>query len=182
MSRQDSWKHLLNEQMNTRMETVDAYMQIIPAGSRSGRHRHLARSACTWWKARLRPAPGLRSGNHRHLSLEASSRGEALRWEAGRDLHSTEHESPSISTRTPEKPVRLISAINRTTSPHRRRGRTLGRLDLQTRPEYDPSSCMRSNGSHQRRSSASALKCWWIVFRGNVDHVPRLPLVGFTSA
>jgi len=26
-------KHLLNEQMNTRMETVDAYMQIISAGS-----------------------------------------------------------------------------------------------------------------------------------------------------
>ena len=28
--------------MNTRMETVDAYMQIIPPGSRSGKHRHLA--------------------------------------------------------------------------------------------------------------------------------------------
>src|SRR5437870_13159162 len=42
MSRQGLLKHLLNEQMNTRMETVDAYMQIIPAGSRSGRHRHLA--------------------------------------------------------------------------------------------------------------------------------------------
>ena len=25
-------KHLINEQMNTRMETVDAYMQIIPPG------------------------------------------------------------------------------------------------------------------------------------------------------
>ena len=35
-------KHLINEKMNTRMETVDAYMQIIPAGSRSGKHRHLA--------------------------------------------------------------------------------------------------------------------------------------------
>ena len=33
---------LLNEQMNTRMETVDAYMQVIPPGSRSGKHRHLA--------------------------------------------------------------------------------------------------------------------------------------------
>ena len=42
MSRQGLLKHLLNEQMNTRMETVDAYMQIIPPGSRSGRHRHLA--------------------------------------------------------------------------------------------------------------------------------------------
>ena len=42
MSRQGLLKHLLNEGMNTRMETVDAYMQIIPPGSRSGKHRHLA--------------------------------------------------------------------------------------------------------------------------------------------
>ena len=42
MSRQGLLKHLINEQMNTRMETVDAYMQVIPPGSRSGKHRHLA--------------------------------------------------------------------------------------------------------------------------------------------
>ena len=42
MSRQGLLKHLLNEQMNTRMETVDAYMQLIPPGSKSGKHRHLA--------------------------------------------------------------------------------------------------------------------------------------------
>jgi quercetin dioxygenase-like cupin family protein len=42
MSRQGLLKHLINEQMNTRMETVDAYMQIIPPDSRSGKHRHLA--------------------------------------------------------------------------------------------------------------------------------------------
>ncbi|HEY0569235.1 MAG TPA: hypothetical protein VGD13_14090, partial [Xanthobacteraceae bacterium] len=42
MSRQGLLKHLLNAQMNTRMETVDAYMQVIPPGSRSGKHRHLA--------------------------------------------------------------------------------------------------------------------------------------------
>ena len=39
MSRQGLLKHLVNEAMNTRMETVDAYMQIIPPGSRSGKHR-----------------------------------------------------------------------------------------------------------------------------------------------
>ena len=42
MSRQGLLKHLINEAMNTRMETVDAYMQIVPPGSRSGKHRHLA--------------------------------------------------------------------------------------------------------------------------------------------
>lgn len=38
-------KHLVNEQMDTRCETVDAYMQILPPGSRSGKHRQLAEQA-----------------------------------------------------------------------------------------------------------------------------------------
>jgi quercetin dioxygenase-like cupin family protein len=38
-------KHLVNESMNTRAETVDAYMQIIPPASRSGKHRQLAEQA-----------------------------------------------------------------------------------------------------------------------------------------
>ena len=42
MARQGLLKHMISEQMNTRMETVDAYMQIIPPGSKSGKHRHLA--------------------------------------------------------------------------------------------------------------------------------------------
>lgn len=35
-------KHLVNDKMGTRVETVDIYMQIIPGGSRSGKHRHMA--------------------------------------------------------------------------------------------------------------------------------------------
>ena len=42
LSRHGLLKHLLNEGMNTRMETVDAYMLIIPPGSKSGKHRQLA--------------------------------------------------------------------------------------------------------------------------------------------
>jgi quercetin dioxygenase-like cupin family protein len=38
-------KHIVNEGMNTRAETVDAYMQVIPPGSRSGQHRQLAEQA-----------------------------------------------------------------------------------------------------------------------------------------
>ena len=49
MSRQGLLKHLLNEQMNTRMETVDAYMQVIPPGSRSGRTRSWRRSEREAW-------------------------------------------------------------------------------------------------------------------------------------
>jgi hypothetical protein len=46
MSRQGLLKHLLNEQMNTRMETVDAYMQVIPPGSRSGRRSRSPSTRC----------------------------------------------------------------------------------------------------------------------------------------
>src|SRR5947207_14560569 len=42
MARQGRLKHLVNAAMNTRLETADAYMQIIPPASRSGKHRHLA--------------------------------------------------------------------------------------------------------------------------------------------
>src|SRR6266571_4756671 len=51
MSRQGLLKHLLNEQMNTRMETVDAYMQIIPPAAARASTGTWPRSACTWWKA-----------------------------------------------------------------------------------------------------------------------------------
>ncbi len=33
MSRQGLLKHLISEDMNTRMETVDAYLQILPPGT-----------------------------------------------------------------------------------------------------------------------------------------------------
>ena len=98
MARQGLLKHLINEGMNTRMETVDAYMQIIPPGSRSGKHRHLAEECLYVLEGqRLRPAPGLRRRDHRHLSLDAAGRGEALRVGGGRrDLHSAQHDPPAF--------------------------------------------------------------------------------------
>src|SRR3989304_637417 len=38
-------KHMVNEQMHTRAGTLDIYMQGIPPGSRSGRHRPFAGEA-----------------------------------------------------------------------------------------------------------------------------------------
>src|SRR5437899_11051229 len=38
MARQGLLKHVVNEAMNTRMETVDAYMQITPPGRHGGQH------------------------------------------------------------------------------------------------------------------------------------------------
>ena len=54
-------KHLINEQMNTRMETVDAYMQIIPPGSRSASNQ-LCRDRCRPWDLEART--GLSGQSH----------------------------------------------------------------------------------------------------------------------
>lgn len=34
-------KHLVHERLNTREQCVDAYMQFLPPGGRSGKHRHM---------------------------------------------------------------------------------------------------------------------------------------------
>ena len=41
-SRQGILKHLFNENMDVQVESIDAYMQFIPRGSRSGKHRHMS--------------------------------------------------------------------------------------------------------------------------------------------
>jgi len=107
-------KHLLNEQMNTRMETVDAYMQIVPPGSRSGKHRHLAEEC-------LYVVEGRGYDLHQDCDVEITDtyhwkpQAEVKRyeWEAGDVIYippNTIHQHFNAST---EKPVRLISAINR---------------------------------------------------------------------
>ena len=42
LCQQGTIKQLLNENMDTRIKTLDIYMQLIPASSRSGKHRHMA--------------------------------------------------------------------------------------------------------------------------------------------
>lgn len=41
-SPQGRLKHVCNEKTNARVKTVDIYIQEIPPGSRSGKHRHMA--------------------------------------------------------------------------------------------------------------------------------------------
>ncbi len=114
MSRQGLLKHLLNEQMNTRMETVDAYMQIIPAGSRSGRHRHLAEEC-------LYVVEGRGYDLHQDCDVEITDtyhwkpQAELKRWEweAGDVIYIPPNTIHQHFNASPDKPVRLVSAINR---------------------------------------------------------------------
>jgi quercetin dioxygenase-like cupin family protein len=136
MSRQGLLKHLLNEDLDTRMETVDAYMQIIPAGSRSGRHRHLAEEC-------LYVLEGRGYDLHQDCDVEITDtyfwkpQDEVKRfeWEAGDVVYVPPNTIHQHFNADPDRPVRLISAINRI---YKQCG--LNDLEqLEDAPEYDPS-------------------------------------------
>jgi quercetin dioxygenase-like cupin family protein len=114
MSRQGLLKHLLNEQMNTRMESVNAYMQIIPPGSRSGKHRHLAEE-CVY------VLEGRGYDLHQDCDVEitdtyhwkAQDEVKRYEWEAGDVIYIPPNTIHQHFNADPARPVRLISAINR---------------------------------------------------------------------
>ena len=134
MSRQGLLKHLLNEQMNTRMETVDAYMQIIPPGSRSGKHRHLAEEC-------LYVLEGSGYDLHQDCDVEITDtykwkpQAEIKRyeWEAGDVIYIPPNTIHQHFNADPDRPARLVSAINRV---YKNSG--LNDLEqLEDAPEYD---------------------------------------------
>ena len=114
MSRQGLLKHLMNEGMNTRMESVDAYMLIIPPGSRSGKHRHLAEEC-------LYVLQGRGYDLHQDCDVEITdtyhwkAQDEVKRydWEAGDVIYIPPNTIHQHWNADPERPLRLISAINR---------------------------------------------------------------------
>ena len=114
MAKQGLLKHLINEAMNTRMETVDAYMQIIPPGSKSGKHRHLAEEC-------LYVLEGKGYDLHQDCDVEITDtyhwkpQDEVKRyeWEAGDVIYIPPNTIHQHFNADPDRPVRLISAINR---------------------------------------------------------------------
>jgi quercetin dioxygenase-like cupin family protein len=114
MSRQGLLKHLLNSGMNTRMETVDAYMQIIPPGSRSGKHRQLAEEC-------LYVLEGRGYDLHQDCDVEITDtyhwtpQDEVKRyeWQAGDVIYIPPNTISQHFNADPDRPVRLISAVNR---------------------------------------------------------------------
>jgi quercetin dioxygenase-like cupin family protein len=136
MAPQGLLKHLINEAMNTRMETVDAYMQIIPPGSRSGKHRHLAEEC-------LYVVEGRGYDLHQDCDVEITDdyhwipQEEVKRfdWEAGDVIYVPPNTIHQHFNADPERPARLISAINRIF-----KNSGLNDLEqIENAPEYDPS-------------------------------------------
>jgi len=135
MSRQGLLKHLINEGMTTRMETVDAYMQILPPGSRSGKHRHLAEE-CVY------VLEGRGYDIHQDCDVEITDVFEwkpveetkRFEWEAGDVIYIPPNTIHQHFNADPEKPARFISSQNRI---FKQIG--LNTLDqLEDAPEYDP--------------------------------------------
>lgn len=135
MSRQGLLKHLLNEEMNVRYETVDAYMQIIPPGSRSGKHRHLAEE-CVY------VLEGKGYDLHQDCDVEitdvyfwkADPEVKRFEWEAGDVIYIPPNTIHQHFNADPTRPVRLISSTNRIF-------KNTGLNDLEQiedAPEYDP--------------------------------------------
>lgn len=135
MSRQGLLKHLINESMNTRMETVDSYMQIVPPGSKSGKHRHLAEEC-------LYVLEGTGYDLHQDCDVEITDtyfwkpQDKVSHWEyeAGDVIYVPPNTIHQHFNSDPDKPLRLISVINRIF-------KQCGLNDLEQiedAPEYDP--------------------------------------------
>ena len=136
MSQQGLLKHLINESMNTRMETVDAYMQIIPPGSKSGKHRHLAEEC-------LYVVEGQGYDLHQDCDVEITDeyfwklQDKVSKWEyeAGDVIYVPPNTIHQHFNADPDRPLRLISCINRIF-------KQCGLNDLEQiedAPEYEPS-------------------------------------------
>ena len=141
--------------MNTRMETVDAYMLIIPPGSRSGRHRQLAEEC-------LYVLEGRGYDLHQDCDVEIADgyrwtpQAEVKRydWQAGDVIYVPPSTISQHFNADPARPVRLVSAINRV---YRKCGLN-DLVQLEDAPEYRPGrdgdagarrarSCVRSRRS-----------------------------------
>lgn len=114
LARQGVLKHLINEQMNTRMETVDAYMQIIPPGSRSGKHRHLAEECLYVLEGRgydLHQDCDVEIDDDFHWTPQAEVK--RFDWEAGDVIYIPPNTIHQHFNADSHRPARLISSTNR---------------------------------------------------------------------
>ncbi len=114
MAPQGILKHLLNSEMKTQMETIDAYMQIIPPASRSGKHRHLAEEC-------LYVLGGKGFDLHVDCDVEITDRYhwvpqeevKRFEWKAGDVVYIPPNTIHQHFNADPDRTTRIISATNR---------------------------------------------------------------------
>ncbi|HTJ24845.1 MAG TPA: cupin domain-containing protein [Candidatus Limnocylindria bacterium] len=135
MAPQGLIKHLVNDKMNARVETVDIYMQIIPAGSRSGKHRQLAEECLYVLEGRgydIHVDCDVEITDTYHWKPQDTEK--RFEWEAGDLIYIPPNTISQHFNADPHRPARLVSATNRIY-------KYSGLNDLQqieNAPEYDP--------------------------------------------
>jgi quercetin dioxygenase-like cupin family protein len=112
--RQGKIKHIVNEKMPVRIKTVDAYIQELAPGSRSGKHRHMAEEVLFILEGR---------GYDLHWDVDfevndayvwkADETPKRFEWEAGDIVYippNTIHQHFNLD---PDRPARFIAAMSR---------------------------------------------------------------------
>jgi quercetin dioxygenase-like cupin family protein len=113
-SRQGLIKHLFNEKMDVQVESIDAYMQFIPPGSRSGKHRHMSEEYIFVLEGNgydLHWDVDFELGEKYYWKVdEEPSRWE---WEQGDSIYIPPNTVHQHFNADPQKPARFISATSR---------------------------------------------------------------------
>jgi quercetin dioxygenase-like cupin family protein len=113
-SRQGTIKHLFNEKMDVQIESIDAYMQFIPPGSRSGKHRHMSEEYIFVLEGKgydMHWDVDFELGDQYTWKVdETPSRWE---WEQGDSIYIPPNTVHQHFNAHPEKPARFISATSR---------------------------------------------------------------------
>lgn len=113
-SRHGLLKHVVNEKINARVKTVDIYIQEIPPGGRSGKHRHMAEEFLyvlegTGYDLHWDVNPRLEDKYHWQVEKEP----RRYEWEAGDIIFIPVNTVHQHFNSDMEKPARLISGMNR---------------------------------------------------------------------
>src|SRR5471032_1742904 len=128
-------KHLVNDKMNAGVETVDIYMQIIPPGSRSGKHRQLAEECLYVLEGRgydVHVDCDVEITDTYHWRPQDEER--RFEWEAGDMIYIPPNTINQHFNADTERPARLESANKRI---YKRSG--LNDLEqIENAPEYKP--------------------------------------------
>lgn len=112
-SRHGKLKHMVNEKLNARVKTLDVYMQELPPGGRSGKHRHM-------WEEFIFVLEGRGYDLHWDVEVEMGDTyswkvGDAKRydWQAGDVILIPVNTIHQHVNADPERSARFISAQNR---------------------------------------------------------------------
>ncbi|MBI2303574.1 MAG: cupin domain-containing protein [Chloroflexi bacterium] len=111
---QGKLKHLVNEKMDTRLRSLDIYMQELPPGGRSGKHRHMAEEY-------IYVLEGKGYDIHWDVDVEIKDKydlkvqeqGTRHDWEAGDAIWIPINTAHQHFNADPAKPARFISSTNR---------------------------------------------------------------------